>query len=428
MSLINQVLREVDQRHAHAPPGAPSAAGHARPAPARSQRRPLLLLALAGLAGAALAGWWLNAPTAPPASPAVQAATEPAAAGYAQGFSSDKVAQAETAPAPTPAPAQTSVSPEPTSASPEPTSAGAGAQAAADARTEAAASGAALASIDSARPSDPLAPQAAGDTELAAVTTETAAPAGAQPAAISTPVPAPTRPSSAAAALPVPVLPALADAQQRQADQAAAAAADAAESAASGQISIRRADRPAHADDPFQAAQRALARGQSGLAEQRLQELLAAQAGHVEARRLLAMLLIAGGRRSAAEETLQQGLAQTSAPALAGLLARLLADRDQLDQALAVLEAHAPALAGDVEYHLLYAALLRQAGRHAEALAHYQSLTRVAPASAAAWVGLGASHEALEQPDAARAAYQQAVRLDQPELAAFARSRLRALQ
>ena len=408
MSLINQVLREVDQRQGSGAAGSTNA--HVQPSspPRRTRRRPLLAMLVIGVAGAALAGWWLversgvapssGAQTAmgqPTANPEQRPAVDDAAAAGAPSRSTHSAASPER-PASDRADSDQVVEAVPS----PPVQTG----------TE----------NEAAAPTDHAETTAPGDTELAVVAPETGSvlqPGSAEIAAPTT--------------LPSAVSPELSTSQDRQHPSAAVAAAGApaadSEPADSGRISIRRADRPAQAADPFEEAQRALSRGQTGLAEERLQDLLANQPGNVEARRLLATVMIAGGRRSAAEEILQQGLEQTSAPALAGLLARLLVEQDELDRALTVLEAHAPQLTADINYHLLYAALLRQAGRHAGALAQYQTLTQAAPASAAAWVGLGASHEALGNPDAARVAYQQATRLDPPDLAAFARSRLRAL-
>lgn len=193
------------------------------------------------------------------------------------------------------------------------------------------------------------------------------------------------------------------------------------------QISIRRADQPAADAEPMEEAQRALSRGQTGLAEERLRELVEKKPEHHEARRVLATLWATSGRTSDAIDLLEQGLAEQTSPELATLLGRLLADLGEIDRALDMLQAHAPEAAQHPDHQLLHAALLRQSGQHAEALVRYQALTEAVPANAAAWVGLAASHEALGQPELARLAYRQALRLDQGELAAFARGRLQAL-
>lgn len=418
MSLINQVLREVDQRQGAAPVDAPTAATPTGAAVPRARRRALLVAGLVGLIGAALAGWWLTeqrgdspglARTEPePALIEAEPELQTISTAAAQAAPARSLAVADPAARVDPAPS------DPVPADPLPT----------DPMPS-------TIEDQTARPAEHTENAAANRPAVAAAAPEvdSASQAEQQASMESTPVQPPAAPAaqSMAASPAVPGAPAQPQESTTRPAQAGAGQTGS-EPPDSGHISIRRADRPAHAVDPFEEAQRALARGQSGLAEERLRELLASQPGHVEARRLLATLLIAGGRATAAREVLQQGLEQASTPALAGLLARLLVEQDQLDQALAVMQAHAPEQVTDIDYHLLHAALLRQAGRHAEALAHYQSLAQVAPTSAAAWVGLGASHEALDEPEAARAAYQQAVRMDQPELAAFARSRLRALQ
>ena len=406
MSLINQVLREVDQRQGAGSSNASIQPGAAAPAPRRRGRPLWPALAALLVLSVPLAWWWLGQPGEPSRPAAELAAPQPPAL-------------AQPLPAPRPEPAAetrqatstTPLDPAPAEISPPEPAPAAGtlpAQAAADIGNQAAPPESARAPNPDTSPAEPS-PAAVAEPAATTAPAETAQATLTEPPAI-TPMPALTTPAAP---------------PQRPA-AGAAAEVDSADPPAA-QISIQRADRPTRAADPLEEAQRALSRGQTGLAEERLRELLGAQAEHIEARRLLATLLAASGRRPAAVALLEEGLALQSSAALAGLLGRLLAEGGELQPALTVLATHAPALDDNIDYHLLHAALLRQAGRHTEARDQYQTLTRLAPANAAAWVGLGASHEALGQADAARMAYQQALRLDQAELAAFARARLRAL-
>jgi tetratricopeptide (TPR) repeat protein len=125
---------------------------------------------------------------------------------------------------------------------------------------------------------------------------------------------------------------------------------------------------------------------------------------------------------------LDDGLARAEDPApLAALLGRQLLERGEIARARDVLRSHAPAIAEAPEYHLLLAASHRQAGDHAAAAEHYRALTGVLPRSGAAWIGLGASLESLEQPAEAAKAYNRALEGDDDRAARFARQRLAAL-
>lgn len=194
-------------------------------------------------------------------------------------------------------------------------------------------------------------------------------------------------------------------------------------------ISIRRANGDAAETDPLTTARRMLARGQLQRAQSRLRELTEAQPGLTEAHELLAGTLMRRGRHDAAARVLESGLGQARNPApLAALLGRLLLERGEITRARNVLKTHAPGLADNPEYHLLLAAAQRQAGDHAAAAEHYRELTAVLPRSGAAWIGLGASLESLEQPADAVSAYQRALDGDDERAARFARKRLRALE
>ena len=98
-------------------------------------------------------------------------------------------------------------------------------------------------------------------------------------------------------------------------------------------------------------AQRALAEGLVGAADAALRELLSLAPGHVEGRRLLAGMLVAAGRREAADTLLAEGLAAAPGAApLAQMRARLLVDLGRDAEALAVLEAAGP-LDGELSWH-----------------------------------------------------------------------------
>ncbi len=176
----------------------------------------------------------------------------------------------------------------------------------------------------------------------------------------------------------------------------------------------------------YTQAARALATGRRDLAEPRLAEALRVDPSHVEARRLLATLLLQDARYEAAERLLAAG--SPSAPTLAGLRARALVELGRDDEALTVLE---PVLAGSRDAGLVAfeAALRQRLGDHAGASAAYRRVLAAQPGNGVWWMGLGISLEALAQPGEAREAYRRARasgRLRGP-LREFVESRLAAL-
>ncbi|TVS11980.1 MAG: hypothetical protein EA419_06435 [Wenzhouxiangella sp.] len=379
MSLINDVLRDLDKRRAEAPALRQKAPAQAEGPAGIGLRRPLSV-GVAAVAIAVALAWWLlpgnDRATGTTVGEAIQTIDMPAP---------EAPVPAPMQPAPEPVVlAAVQESPAPAIEASEPSPATRSQPGAADDPSDGAGSG----PITAAEPAPERETPEPQPDPLASI------------APTSQPAP-PTRPD--------------------------AAVEPANEETTDGQISIRRADRPDAERDPFGEARRALGRGQHSLAEDRLRGLLIGQPDHVEARHLLATVLASTGRGPDAIDLLEQGLEHHSSPDLAGLLGRLLAERGETGRALAVLNAHAPDIDSEPDYHLLHAALLRQAGDHAAARDRYLAITRTVPTSAAAWIGLAASHESLGDTEAARAAYRQALRHDQAELAGFARGRLRAL-
>ena len=175
------------------------------------------------------------------------------------------------------------------------------------------------------------------------------------------------------------------------------------------------------------AARRALARGQEGLARLQLESRLDQAPGDHEARLLLAQVHQRTGRVAAAGRVLEAGLDQPEPAPIAAALARQLLARDQPERARDLLLAHAPDSKNDADYQLLLGAALRQNGQHEQALALYQSLADTHPRRGQVWIGLGSTLETLHQPQAAREAYQRALQADDPRAIAFARGRLAAL-
>ncbi|TVQ31325.1 MAG: hypothetical protein EA370_12970 [Wenzhouxiangella sp.] len=195
-------------------------------------------------------------------------------------------------------------------------------------------------------------------------------------------------------------------------------------------IRIERAgSTPGPDDDPLLAARRALARDQNDLARQYLESRLGQAPADHEARLLLARVHEQAGRGSVALNLLEAGLNEPGPEPVAAALARALMERGQAERARDLLLANAPATdaSNNVDYKLLLAAALRQTGQHDQALVLYQSLGDTSPHLGMVWIGLGSTLETLNQPQAARSAYQRALQTDDPRAIAFARGRLVAL-
>lgn len=133
---------------------------------------------------------------------------------------------------------------------------------------------------------------------------------------------------------------------------------------------------------------------------------LDAQADHVAARQALVTLLLQLHRADEAEDVLTRGMALPSS-ALPSLLTlgRLRVDRDDAAAALQLLLEHADIGARSAEYEGFLATLLNRAGHHDEATEHYRRATRLAPRDARWWAGLGIALEAQGQSAMAREAY-----------------------
>lgn len=385
MSLINQMLRDLEQRQGTPAPRRNPLSGLRSPAPSALQparfggRGWLLLpaLALAMLLGAVLARSWNGA--APPsagAAPADGVVAAPAAAERSTPTTPPATAAAE-APAPVARPAPSPAPPAPVAVVAAPASAS--------------------------RP-------AAGDDHTA--TPPVATPEGgeanaAPPHRVAAPPPAPTertaRRNDATA---------LAAKPEREALPATPAAAPAAADPVTAERPVRT---PPASPEPTAATllrrgQADLGRGDRGAAEQRFRQALDLTPGQVEARAELAGLLIASGRHGEAQALLEAGLALAPGqPTLARLRARLLLEAGDLDAAAELLQATRPGLAEAPDHYALLAATEQRRGRHAAAAQLYRQLLEHRPGEGGWWVAYAISLEGLGHADQAVAAYRTAL-------------------
>jgi len=185
------------------------------------------------------------------------------------------------------------------------------------------------------------------------------------------------------------------------------------------------------AENEFRSGVAVLKLGRSGEAETRFAKALEHDSTHRSARQALIAMYMERGQLEAARKLLQEGLAIDPAqPDFAIALARILVERKDLPGALAALEGSAPA-AGEVpEFHVLRGTLLQRLARHGEAAEAYQTALKARSSIPQAWVGLGISLEALNRRPEAADAFRRALVAGpmSAEVKTFAEQRIRALR
>lgn len=181
------------------------------------------------------------------------------------------------------------------------------------------------------------------------------------------------------------------------------------------------------AESEYRRAADLLQKGRMADAEKHLKLALGADATYTPARELRAGLMLQQGHWREAQELLEQGIdAVPGHYPFAQLLARVHVEHGADHKALAVMEASRRAGAENPEYMAFLAALYQRAGKHAEAVKTYGEAVKLNPQEGRWWLGMGISLEAVQERDAAGAAYQRAINsgvLDD-KLLRYARQRL----
>ena len=166
-------------------------------------------------------------------------------------------------------------------------------------------------------------------------------------------------------------------------------------------------------------------------AEQSLRQALAMQQSHIKARELLAGMYIQQGRWIEASELLRQGVSVAPQHiTFRKLYARSLMQLNRDQQAIEVLNRQAPAIAQDPNYFAMLAALYQRQNQHAEAAEIYARLVSINARNGVWWVGMGISLEALGRQQDAKQAYGHARNTGNlgTEVARFTDNRLLALE
>ena len=181
-------------------------------------------------------------------------------------------------------------------------------------------------------------------------------------------------------------------------------------------------------DGEYRKAVNALNQGRVVEAIEGLRGVLRGDPLQRAARQLLVKLLIEAGRNDEAIDVLRDGLrVQPAQIGWAMALARLQVDRGDLSAAWTTLDASLPAAGNSADYQGFAGNVLQRLGRSREAIARFQAATRLAPGDGRWWLGLGLAHDAEGEVDAARTAFlnaRQSANLT-PELQALIERKLR---
>ncbi|MGQ0579347.1 MAG: tetratricopeptide repeat protein [Betaproteobacteria bacterium] len=249
-------------------------------------------------------------------------------------------------------------------------------------------------------------------------------------APVAAPIAAPVAPPVAAPiAAPIAADP---PAPAATADSATVAAAQpaAAESPSSIDKKMREMTAQQRAEAAFRSGVAQLQDGRAIAAEVSFREALKVDPTHVSARQALLGLLLDGGRNDEAEKLLRQALElNPRQPRHAMVLARLEVDRGEVSGAINTLVAALPYVQSNPEYYAFLAAVLQRDGRHRDAVNYYRTALQSSPGNVVWLMGLGMSLRATEQFADAREAFQRAADSKQlnPELQALVERQLREL-
>lgn len=184
------------------------------------------------------------------------------------------------------------------------------------------------------------------------------------------------------------------------------------------------------ADAEFRKATALVQQGRIDEAMSGYQAALRLDAGNDAARQALVALLLEKKRGNEAERVLKQGLAgKPDQTRFTMMLARLQVERGAVTEATATLENGLPYARSEADYQAFLAALLQRQDRNDEAVAHYQVALQLAPNNGIWLMGYGISLQALKRNADARVAFQHALdtRTLNPDLQAFVQQKLKQL-
>lgn len=181
------------------------------------------------------------------------------------------------------------------------------------------------------------------------------------------------------------------------------------------------------AENEYRKAILALRQGKRADAIGGLEQALQLDSKHSGARQVLVGLLHDAKQQDKAILVAAEGLAADPAqPGLAMTLARLQLEKVELSPAIETLERTLPYAADKPDYQAFLAALLQRDERHKQAVEQYMIALQRAPQNGVWWMGLGISLQAEGRIPEARESFKRAKATNSlsPELLAFVESRL----
>jgi len=185
------------------------------------------------------------------------------------------------------------------------------------------------------------------------------------------------------------------------------------------------------ADNEYRKALQASQDGKSVEAIKGFESALQLDASHVGARYALIGALLDAKRQDEAATKAREGLSLDPAQhGLSMILARLQLEKGELRTAIETLERTLPYAADHADYQAFLAALLQRDERHKQAIEHYLAALQKAPQNGVWWMGVGISLQAEHRQPEALEAFKRAKASNSlsPELVAFVDTRLAQLQ
>lgn len=170
--------------------------------------------------------------------------------------------------------------------------------------------------------------------------------------------------------------------------------------------------------------------GRANAAELDFRDALKLDPSHVGALQALLGLLLDSKRNNEAEQLLHKTLEiNPRQPRHAMVLARLEVERGDVTSAINTMVGVLPYVNSDPDFHAFLAALLQREGRHREAVDYYRAALRGVPGNGVWMMGLGISLRASGQVAEARDSFQRALESRQlaPELQEFVTRQLNEL-
>jgi MSHA biogenesis protein MshN len=227
-----------------------------------------------------------------------------------------------------------------------------------------------------------------------------------------------------------PVRKAAAQPERQQARSKVADRSGTTPAASSDQSPFKQISPRQHAENEYRKANQAAQQGRTDEAIAGYEGVLRLDPLYHEARRALVGVFLNAKRNADAERVLQEGLKRDSRESsFAMLLARLQVERDAIPLALETLQKNLPHAERRPEYQAFVAALLQRQDRHQEAIAHFQIALQLVPGNGVWLMGLGISLQAVQRNEDAREAYRRALGSNSlnPQLQEFVQKKLREL-